>query len=75
MEKLFDFKNKLELYRWYRLVSLQTVIQYSVVYLLYMKKSIKWFQHPSTERNRAYYYSLEDRQLIKFTRNPLYNIK
>jgi predicted ATP-grasp superfamily ATP-dependent carboligase len=25
MEKLFDFKNKLELWRWYRLVSLQTV--------------------------------------------------
>jgi hypothetical protein len=25
MEKLFDFKNKLKLWRWYRLVSLQTV--------------------------------------------------
>jgi hypothetical protein len=42
MEKLFDFKNKLEFLWWYRLVSLQTVIQYSVVYLLYMNKSLKW---------------------------------
>jgi hypothetical protein len=41
MEKLFDFKNKLELWWLYRLVSLQTVIQCSVVYLLYMKKSLK----------------------------------
>jgi hypothetical protein len=31
MEKLFDFKNKLEFLWWYRLISLQTVIQYSVV--------------------------------------------
>jgi hypothetical protein len=67
MEKLFYFKNKLELWWWYRLISLQTVIQNSVVYLLYIKsmnKSLKWIQHPSTKTSRAYYYSLEDRQLI-----------
>jgi hypothetical protein len=28
----------------YSLISLQTVIQYSVVYLLYMNKSLKWIQ-------------------------------
>jgi hypothetical protein len=39
MEKLFNFKNKLEFLWWYRLISLQTVIQYSAVYLLYMNKS------------------------------------
>jgi hypothetical protein len=41
MEKLFDFKNKLKLWRWYRLVSLQTVIQYSVVssLVVYEEKS------------------------------------
>jgi hypothetical protein len=44
MTKLFDFKNKLEFLWWYRLISLQTVIQYSVVYLLYMNKSLKWIQ-------------------------------
>ena len=64
MEKLFSFKNKLELWWWYRLNFLQTVILYSVVYLLYMNKSLKWIQHPSTKRIRAYYYSLEDKQLI-----------
>jgi hypothetical protein len=49
----------------YRLISLQTVIQYFVVYLLYMNKSLlKWIQHPSTKTSRAYYYSVEDRQLI-----------
>jgi hypothetical protein len=62
MEKLFDLS--LDILWWYRLISLQTVIQYSVVYLLYMNKSLKWIQHPSTKRNRAYNYSVEDRQLI-----------
>jgi hypothetical protein len=62
MEKLFDLS--LDILWWYRLISLQTVIQYSVVYLLYMNKSLKWIQHPSTKRSRAYYYSVEDRQLI-----------
>ncbi len=64
MEKLFSFKNKLELWWWYRPIFLQTVILYSVVYLLYMNKSLKWIQHPSTKRIRSYYYSLEYKKLI-----------
>jgi hypothetical protein len=70
MEKLFDFKNKLELWRWYRLDSLQTVIQYLVAYLIIIINL--YFGNPKTQQTCVFtwFYLL----FLKYTIYYIYNI-